>query len=112
MAKKPEQPPPPEAEGNGHGQPDASDNDTQPAEKSPELEAAEATVRRAKAELKKAEEVYQHVRRQAAEQLKQIREKTVADVVDGTLEMVKRHPGPSVIVAALIGFFFGRLFRR
>lgn len=112
MAKKPEKPAPPEAEGNGHGQPDSSDDDSQPAEKSPELEAAEATVRRAKAELKKAEDLYQHVRRQASDRLKQIREKTVADVVDGTLETVKRHPGPSVIVAALIGFFLGRLFRR
>lgn len=112
MAKKPEQPPPPEAEGNGHGQPDSSENENQPAEPSPEIEAAEATVRRAKVELKKAEDLYQHVRQQAADRLKQIREKTVADVVDGTLKTVKRHPGPSVIVAALIGFFLGRLFRR
>jgi hypothetical protein len=28
------------------------------------------------------------------------------------LGMVKKHPGPGVIVAVLIGFFLGRLFRR
>ena len=34
------------------------------------------------------------------------------DVIDGTLKTVKRYPGTSLTIAALIGFYLGRLFRR
>ena len=77
-----------------------------------DLDAAEEAVRRAKEQLKDARRRYWQVRRQAVEQLKQIREMSVGEVVDGTLKQVKRHPGPSVLVAAGIGFFLGRLCRR
>jgi hypothetical protein len=33
-------------------------------------------------------------------------------VLDGTLETVKRRPCASLAVAAMLGFFLGRLFRR
>ena len=69
-------------------------------------------VRRAEAELEKAQQLYQKVRQDATERLKAVREKSVGDLIDGTLEVVKRHPGPGLILAAIIGFFLGRLFRR
>jgi len=46
-----------------------------------------------------------------AEELKRVREKTVGELIDGTLETVRQHPGPSVICAAVVGFFLGKLFR-
>jgi ElaB/YqjD/DUF883 family membrane-anchored ribosome-binding protein len=73
--------------------------------------AADA-LHRAKAELEKAQAFYEHVRQQAAERLKAVRRTSVGDVIDGTLETVKRHPAAGLTIAALIGFYLGRLFRR
>jgi ElaB/YqjD/DUF883 family membrane-anchored ribosome-binding protein len=84
----------------------------QQAEWSPRARKAAEAVRRAEAELERAQQFYQKVRQEAADSLRTVREKNVADLVEGTLEVVKRHPGPGVIVAAMIGFFLGRLFRR
>ncbi len=69
-------------------------------------------VARAEAELKRAKEAYDRVYDEAAQRLRDVREAKVGDVCDGVLEQVKRHPGPSLIVAAVLGFFLGRLFRR
>jgi ElaB/YqjD/DUF883 family membrane-anchored ribosome-binding protein len=69
-------------------------------------------VARAEAELKRAKEAYDRVCDEAAQRLRDVREAKVGDVCDGVLEQVKRHPGPSLIVAAVLGFFLGRLFRR
>ena len=82
------------------------------ADRSPEVAAAEEAVRRAEAELSKAKAAYARVRRQATEQLKRVREKRVGDLVDDGLKLVKKHPGPSVLLAAVVGFWLGRLFRR
>lgn len=76
------------------------------------VEAAAAAVRQAKQQLKEARQAYWQIRRHAVERLKEVREMSVGDVVEETLKQVKRYPGPSVIVAALVGFFLGRLFRR
>jgi ElaB/YqjD/DUF883 family membrane-anchored ribosome-binding protein len=73
--------------------------------------AAEA-LQRAKAELEKAQAFYERLRRQTAEQVKAVREKSVADLIDGALNTVKRHPGAGVTLAAVLGFFLGRMFRR
>ena len=62
--------------------------------------------------MEKAHAFYEHVRQQAAEHLKEVREKTIGDVLDGTLETVNRHPGASLTLAALFGYLLGRLFRR
>lgn len=77
-----------------------------------ELDAAAEAVRRAKEELREARRAYWQLRRQAVERLAHVREMSVGEVVDKTLKQVKRHPGPSVVVAVLAGFFLGRLFRR
>jgi ElaB/YqjD/DUF883 family membrane-anchored ribosome-binding protein len=73
--------------------------------------AAEA-VRRAKAELKKAQDFYLEVRKKAAERVEAVRKTTVGDVVDGTLSAVRKHPCAGLTLAAAAGYFLGRLFRR
>jgi len=84
----------------------------QQAEQSPKVRKAAEAVERAEADLEKAQACYQRVRREAVERLQKVRQKTVGDLVDDTLEVVRKHPGPGVIVAAILGFFLGRLFRR
>ena len=86
------------------------------AEQSPEVQQAADAVCKAQTELEKAQQLYQELRSQATERLQHVREKTVGDLIDDTLETVRKHPGPGVVVAGLIGFFLGRwlggLFRR
>ncbi len=78
----------------------------------PEIHAAEEAVRRAKQELEQAQRYCHELREQAGEKIKQLREQNVGDVVEGTLALVRKHPGPGVLCAAFLGFFLGRLFRR
>jgi len=85
---------------------------TSRSDESPKVRIAADAVARAEAELKRAQQAYQKVRREATERLQAVREKSVGDLIDGTLETVKKHPGPGVLVAVVIGFFLGRLFRR
>lgn len=73
--------------------------------------AADA-LKLAKAEFEKAQAFYENVRQQATDRLKSVREASVGDAIDSTLGAVRRHPGASLAVAAMIGFFLGRLFRR
>jgi hypothetical protein len=75
-------------------------------------EAAAEAIRRAKEELDRAHAFYEHVREQTADRIKQARDTTVGDVVDGTLKTAKRYPGASVVAAAFLGFMLGRWFRR
>ena len=82
-----------------------TDGPEQDAEGSPKVQKAAEAV-------EKAQQHYQKVRQEATDRLKAVREKSVGDLIDGTLGLVKKYPGPGVIVAALIGFFLGRLFRR
>ncbi|NQU24541.1 MAG: hypothetical protein HQ567_24930 [Candidatus Nealsonbacteria bacterium] len=81
-------------------------------EQSPKVRKAADAVERAKAELKKARGLYEQVREETVEKLKGAREKRVGELIDGTLDAVKKHPGLGVIVAACVGFFLGRIFRR
>ena len=81
-------------------------------EETPEVKAAADAIRRAQAELEKAYETYKQVRKEATDQVRKLRESTVGDVVEGTLKAVKKHPAMGVGIAALVGFFLGRLFRR
>ena len=66
----------------------------------------------AKAELERAKSCYENLRCRATERLESVRKTNVGDVIDGTLDAVKRHPAAGLGVAALVGFFLGRLFRR
>jgi ElaB/YqjD/DUF883 family membrane-anchored ribosome-binding protein len=78
----------------------------------PLVRAAEEKVRLAREELRKAESYCDEVRRKASQQVDRLREMTIGEMIDGTLNLVKKHPGPGVILAAAAGFFLGRLFRR
>ena len=81
-------------------------------EQSPEVRNAAEAVRMAKAELERAEQIYQKIRQEAVEQLQKVREKTVGDLIDGTFEAVKKYPAAGLIVVGAVGFFIGRLFGR
>lgn len=97
-------------------QPPAESDETaesdESVEQSPKVRKASDAVQRAKSELQKAQKLYEQVHDEAVEKLKGAREKRVGELIDGTLEAVKKHPGLGVIVAAVIGFFLGRMFRR
>ncbi len=82
------------------------------SESSAEVCSAAEALKCAKAEFEKAQAFYEHVRQQAEERMKSVRETCVGDMIDGTLEAVKRRPGASLAIAALVGFSLGRLFRR
>lgn len=82
------------------------------AETSGDVCSAADALKRAKAEFEKAQAFYENVRQQATDRLKAVREASVSDAIDTTLDTVRRHPGASLTVAAMIGFFLGRLFRR
>jgi len=69
-------------------------------------------LRRAKAELRMAQDFYEDVRHRAAERLEAVRQTTVGDLMDGATEFVKRHPGPGLLAAAAAGFFLGRWLKR
>jgi len=81
-------------------------------ESSAETCTAADAIRRAKAELEKARDCYERLCREARERAKAVRDTSIGDVLDGTLTTVKRHPGLSLALATLIGFFLGRMFRR
>ena len=82
------------------------------AEQSPQVRKAAESVARVEAELKRAQATYEKVCREAIDRLAAVRGKSIGDLIDGTLDTVKKHPGPGVLVAVAIGFLFGRLFRR
>ena len=73
--------------------------------------AAEA-VRLAKLELEKAQKFYEDIRRQAAEKIQDVRQRKVGDLVDSTLDAVKKHPGPSMLVSVAMGFCMGRWLQK
>jgi len=81
-------------------------------EASPEVCSASDALKRAKAELEKAQAFYESVCQQTTERLQAVRETSIGDALDGTLKAVRRHPGAGLTIAALVGFFLGRLFRR
>lgn len=63
-------------------------------------------------ELKEVRQCYDDMRHKAVERLQDARSTTLGDVVDGVSSFVKRHPRCSLGIAATLGFFVGRLFRR
>ena len=85
---------------------------TTAAESPNDVCAAADALNRAKAEMERAHAFYEHVREQAARRIKMSRETSVGDLIDGTLKTVKRYPGASLTLAAILGFLLGRLFRR
>lgn len=78
----------------------------------PEVQAAEEAVRRAREQLSKAEAYCRQLRHDATDELHKLREKNLGDLVEGTLACVRKHPGAGIGLAAVLGFFLGRLFHR
>ena len=78
----------------------------------PEVRAAAETLGRAREQLRTAQEAYRELRQRAEEKAGQLRGKTVGELIDGVLQAVKKRPVPSLLVAGLLGYFLGRLFRR
>jgi hypothetical protein len=77
-----------------------------------DVHSAADAVRVAKAEFQKAQEMYQKVRRQAAERVEAVRSTTVGDLLDDALGTVRKHPIAGLTAALLAGVCLGRLFRR
>lgn len=90
----------------------ASAEPGRPDDQAAKLRSAADAVRCAEAELQKAKECYTKLRDQAAAQLKAMRQKTLGNVIDGTLATVRKYPVAGAILAGLLGFFCGRLFRK
>jgi hypothetical protein len=61
---------------------------------------------------KAAEAVCRTFQERAAEQVKRLRETSMGDLVDGALNLVKKYPGPGVILAVLLGFLLGRSLKK
>jgi Arc/MetJ-type ribon-helix-helix transcriptional regulator len=77
-----------------------------------EFDSAADALRAAQEELHKAQAHYQAMREQAAEKIEEIRSTTVGDMVDGALEIVRKHPGPSLLAALAAGFMLDRWLRK
>ena len=73
-----------------------------------QVAAAEAAVEKARAALQQAQHAYERTCETAVEHAKKTRAITVGDMLDGTLEFVRRHPATGVLAAGLIGFLIGR----
>lgn len=80
--------------------------------RSDEVQAAAAAVEQARAALGQAEQVLRQSCARAAEQTAQVRDITVGDLLDGTLEFTRRHPVTSLLAAGVAGFLLGRATRR
>ncbi|MBI2825490.1 MAG: hypothetical protein HYX69_12460 [Planctomycetia bacterium] len=78
----------------------------------PEVQAAEEALRQARTQFERAQEYCESVRQQATDGLHRLRDRNVGDVVSGTLEWVRKHPGTGVLSAVLCGFFLGKIFKR
>ncbi len=58
---------------------------------------------------KRRKNIYDDICRQAAEKIQSVRETTIGEVIDDTLETVKKHPGPSPAAQRRLGFLPGPL---
>jgi ElaB/YqjD/DUF883 family membrane-anchored ribosome-binding protein len=82
------------------------------AEDHPQVRLAAEAVAQARRELEAAQELYEKFRRQATEKLQALRESTLGDALEGTRCFVKKYPGISVVLGAVLGFCLGRLFQK
>ena len=83
----------------------------QESHEDPEVQAAHSRMCQAREALRQAEQQYQELRRRVTEKVRE-HAPQVRDIVKDGLEMVRKHPALGVSIAALLGFFIGRLFRR
>jgi ElaB/YqjD/DUF883 family membrane-anchored ribosome-binding protein len=76
------------------------------------VRSAADAVRLAKAELHKAQEFYHRVRRETSDRVEAVRNKTVGDLLDDAIGVVKKHPAAGLAVALAVGIFLGRKLKR
>lgn len=90
----------------------STDQELESREDSSLVEAAAEKVRQAREQLRRAEELYERAREKASEHVEKLRETTVGEMVDQSMETVKKYPGLSVLAATAVGFLLGRMFRK
>ena len=79
----------------------------------PDLMAGDDTVlEKAREELLRAEETYRRTLERTAAGASQARDITVGDMIDGSLEFVRRHPVAGLLAAGVVSFLVGRATRR
>ena len=74
----------------------------------PELAAAAAAVEQAREALRKRQQAYEQALEQAAQRGTESRALTLGDIIDSTLEFVRRHPAAGIFAAGFLGFLLGR----
>ena len=89
-----------------------NDSQTSSTEEASTQEQASSCAGRLGDELKEARQCCEDMRNKAVECLQNARSTTLGDVLDGAASFVKRHPRCSLGIAATLGFFIARLFRR
>lgn len=86
--------------------------DTEKLDVDTEVNSATEDVATAREQLRVAEDLLEQARDKAAPHVAWLRDKTTGELIDTSLDFVRRHPGLSVLSAASVGFMFARLFRR
>ena len=76
------------------------------------VRSAADAVRLAKAELHKAQEFYHRVRRETSDRVEAVRNKTVGDLLDDAIGVVKKHPAAGLAAALAVGICLGRKLKR
>ncbi len=77
-----------------------------------EVQSAADQVATAREQLRAAEDLLEQAKDKAATHIAWLRDRSTGELIDTSLEFVRKHPGLSVLSAASIGFLFARLFRR
>jgi ElaB/YqjD/DUF883 family membrane-anchored ribosome-binding protein len=77
-----------------------------------EVQSATEQVAAAREQLRAAEAQLEQAREKAAKPVTWVGDKNAGELIDATLDFVRKHPGVGVLTAASLGFLFARLFRR
>ena len=86
--------------------------DTEKLDADTAVQSATEQVTTVREQLRVAEDLLEQARDKAAPHVAWLRDKTTGELIDTSLDFVRRHPGLSMLSAASIGFMFARLFRR
>jgi ElaB/YqjD/DUF883 family membrane-anchored ribosome-binding protein len=92
-------------------QPTAPTKDVEP-DADAEVQSAEDNVEAAREQLQAAEAMLEQVREKAVERVAWLRNQSTGELLDTSLDFVRKHPGLGVLAAASVGYFVGRLIRR
>lgn len=82
------------------------------AEADAAVQSAAEQVEAARKQLQAAEACLEQAREKAVQRVAWLRDRSAGELIDVSLEFVRKHPGLGVLTAASVGYFIGRLFRR